>query len=68
MLIKIVAMCWDGAGMGTASVGMMRGRGQDFESCGDGDGVRSCGDGVKKICAVRGWGRTLGPVSLFNVA
>ena len=44
--IKIVAMCGDGAGMGTASAGMMRGWGQDFESCGDGDGVQSCGDGV----------------------
>ena len=28
--------------------GIMRGRGQDFGSCGDGDGdgVQSCGDGV----------------------
>ena len=48
MPAKIVAMCGDGAGMGTASAGMMRGRGQDFTSCGvgDGDGVQSCGDGV----------------------
>ena len=45
---KIVAMCGDGAGMGTASAGMMRGRGQDFGSCGDvdGDGVQYCGDEV----------------------
>ena len=46
MPAKIVAMCGDGAGMGTASAGMMRGRGQDFTSCGDGDGVQSFGDGV----------------------
>ena len=48
MPIKIVAMCEDGAGMGTASAGMMRGRGQDFGICGDGDGdgVQSCGDGM----------------------
>ena len=46
MPAKIVAMCGDGAGMGTASAGMMRGRGQDLTSCGDGDGVQSCGDGV----------------------
>ena len=46
VLTKIVAMCGDGAGMGTASAGMMRGRGQDFTSCGDVDGVQSCGDGV----------------------
>ena len=45
---KIVVMCGDGARMGTASAGMMRGWGQDFESCGDGDGdgVQFCGDGV----------------------
>ena len=48
MPIKIVAMCGDGAGMGTASAGMVRGRGQDFTICEDGDedGVQSCGDGV----------------------
>ena len=46
MLTKIVAMCGDGAGMGTACAGMMRGRGQDFTSCGDGDGVESCEDGM----------------------
>ena len=46
MPAKIVAMCGDGAGMGTASAGMMRGRGQDFGSCGDGNGVQYCEDGV----------------------
>jgi hypothetical protein len=40
-------MCGDGAGMRTASAGMMRGLGQDFGICGDGDGVQSCGDGVR---------------------
>ena len=39
-------MCEDGAGMGTAFAGMVRGRGQDFGISGDGDGVQSCGDGV----------------------
>ena len=41
-------MCGDGAGMRTASAGMMRGRGQDCTSCGDGDGdgIQSCGDEV----------------------
>ena len=55
--------------MGTASAGMMRGREQDFGSCGDGDrdGAQYCGDEVDRICAVRGWGRTLDPVPLSNL-
>ena len=40
-------MCVDGAGMETASAGMMREREQDFTSCGDGMGFSS---------AATGWG------------
>ena len=32
---KIIAMCGDGAEMGTASAGIVRGRGQNFTSCGN---------------------------------
>ena len=53
--------CGDGAGTG-AGFWNLRGWGWGRDSVLRGWG----GDGVDEICAVRGWGRTLDPVSLSS--